>query len=121
MSINTEKFLEDARKLTEQRMAAAEKIAQTIAARVAAEEALKEAEAEERKAYREAERNGWTKTELNKLKPTKRRRTSPQKTNTAGANDKTQTPSESTAAVAPPSSEDTPVGSVSQSSVMGNV
>ena len=55
MSINTEKFLEDARKLTEQRMAAAENIAQAISARVAAEEALKEAEAEERKAYKEAE------------------------------------------------------------------
>jgi ABC-type oligopeptide transport system ATPase subunit len=81
MTINTEKFLEDARKLTEQRMAAAEKIAEAISTRVAAEEALKKAEAEERKAYREAERHGWTKTELNKLKPTKKRR-SPQKKNT---------------------------------------
>lgn len=62
-------------------MAAAKKIAQAIAARVAAEEALKAAEAAEAaegKAYREAERNGWTKTELNKLKPTKKRR-APQK------------------------------------------
>lgn len=85
MSINTEKFLEDARQLTEQRMAAAEKIAEAISARVAAEEALKQAESEERKAYRNAEQHGWTKTELNKLKPTKRRRTSQQnKTTTSG-------------------------------------
>src|SRR5699024_3882302 len=71
--INTDKFLEDARKLTEQRMDAAKTIAEAISNRVAAEEALKEAEAEERKAYKQAERHGWTKTELNKLKPTKRR------------------------------------------------
>jgi Tfp pilus assembly protein PilX len=82
MSINTEQFLEDARKLTEQRMAAAENIAQAISVRVAAEEALKEAESEERKAYREAERHGWTKTELNRLKPVKRRRSSQKKTTT---------------------------------------
>lgn len=87
MSINTEKFLEDARKLTEQRMAAAEKIAQAISARVAAEEALKEAESEERKAYREAERHGWTKAELNKLKPTRKRRTPQKKTTTPKAED----------------------------------
>jgi len=87
MSINTDKFLEDARKLTEQRMAAAEKIAEAIAARVAAEEALKEAEAEERKAYREAERSGWTKTELNKLKPVKRRRNTQKKSTTPKAED----------------------------------
>lgn len=76
MTINTEKFLEDAQKLTEQRMDAAKTIAEAISNRVAAEEALKEAETEERKAYRDAERHGWSKTELNKLKPTKRRRTS---------------------------------------------
>lgn len=73
MAINTEKFLEDARKLTAQRMEAAEHLAEKIAARVQAEEALKEAQAAEKKAYTYAERNGWTKTELNKLKPTKRR------------------------------------------------
>jgi hypothetical protein len=75
MTINTEKFLEDAQKLTEQRMDAARNIAEAISNRVAAEEALKEAESEERKAYKDAERHGWSKTELNKLKPTKRRRT----------------------------------------------
>lgn len=73
MAINTEKFLEDARKLTAQRMEAAEHLAEKIAARMQAEEALKEAQAAEKKAYTHAERNGWTKTELNKLKPTKRR------------------------------------------------
>jgi len=82
---------------------------------------LKEAEAEERKAYREAERNGWTKTELNKLKPTKRRRTSQQKRDISVSDNKTQTPSEITAAVTPQASEATPVGSVGQSSVRGNV
>lgn len=76
MAINTEKFLEDARKLTEQRMDAAKNIAEAISNRVAAEDALKKAESDERKAYRDAERHGWSKTELNKLKPTKRRRTS---------------------------------------------
>src|SRR5690625_954143 len=89
MAINREKFLEDARKLTEQRMAAAEKIAEAISARVAAEEALKKAEAEERKAYREAERHGWTKTELNKLKPVKKRRPAQKKTATPKADDPT--------------------------------
>jgi len=73
MAINTEKFLEDARKLTAQRMEAAEYLAEKIAARVQAEEALKEAQTEEKKAYTHAEKNGWSKAELNKLKPTKRR------------------------------------------------
>lgn len=103
MSINTETFLEDARKLTEQRMAAAEKIAEAIAARVAAEEALKEAEAEERKAYREAERSGWAKTELNKLKPVKRRRNTQKKTTTQEANTESQPSDEDTATSAPES------------------
>lgn len=73
MAINTEKFLEDARKLTAQRMQAAEHLAEKIAARVKAEEVLKAAQAAEKKAYTHAEKNGWTKTELNKLRPTKRR------------------------------------------------
>lgn len=120
MSINTEKFLEDARKLTEQRMAAAERIAQAIAARVAAEEALKEAEAEERKAYRDAERHGWTKAELNKLKPTKRRRTSTQRKNAKESDDMTPAASESTATEATNSSGSTPVRNVGQSSVSAN-
>src|SRR5699024_9597768 len=120
MSIITEKFLEDARKLTEQRMAAAENIAQAISARVAAEEALKEAEAEERKAYREAERKGWGKAELNKLKPTKRRRTSQQKKNTTGSDDKSLATPECTATVAPHSSGSAAVESVDPSSVRGN-
>lgn len=93
MAINTEKFLEDARKLTEQRMDAAKNIAEAISNRVAAEEALKETEAEERKAYRDAERHGWSKTELNKLKPTKRRRTSqtPKNANSTPTNQTNQT------------------------------
>lgn len=80
MAINTEKFLEDARKLTTQRMEAAEHLAEKIAARVQAEEALKAAQAEEKKAYTQAEKNGWTKTELNKLKPVKRQRNAQKKT-----------------------------------------
>jgi len=73
MAINTEKFLEDARILTAQRMEAAEHLAEKIAARVKADKALKEAQAAEKKAYSYAERNGWTKAELNKLKPTRKR------------------------------------------------
>lgn len=49
MAINTEKFLEDAHKLTAQRMEAAKNLADKIAARVHAEEALKEAQAAEKK------------------------------------------------------------------------
>ena len=121
MSINTEKFLEDARKLTEQRMAAAEKIAQAISARVAAEEALKEAEAEERKAYKEAERNGWTKTELNKLKPVKRRRNSQKKTTTQESDNATLSSPEGTDTSASESAASAHVESTEQNRVMGNV
>src|SRR5690625_2145100 len=90
MAINTEKFLEDARKLTAQRMEAAEHLADKIAARVKAEEALKEDQAAEKKAYTYAERNGWTKSELNKLKPMRRRspaalKTAPSETRTTAA------------------------------------
>jgi len=121
MSINTEKFLEEARKLTEQRMAAAEKIAEAIAARVAAEEALKEAEAEERKAYREAERSGWTKTELNKLKPVKRRRAPQQKKNTTESSSAAQSIPATTVKNSAQPAESSPGTSATQHGVMSNL
>jgi hypothetical protein len=119
MSINTEKFLEEARKLTEQRMAAAEKIAEAIAARVAAEEALKEAE--ERKAYREAERSGWTKTELNKLKPVKRRRAPQQKKNTTESSSAAQSIPATTVKNSAQPAESSPGTSATQHGVMSNL
>lgn len=120
MSINTEKFLEDARKLTEQRMAAAENIAQAISARVAAEEALKEAEAKERKAYKEAERNGWTKTELNKLKPVKKRRPAQKKNTSQEADNAAPSSPEGTATSASDSAGSAHEESTGQSRVIGN-
>src|SRR5699024_7870621 len=121
MSINTEKFLEDARKLTEQRMASAENIAQAISARVAAEEALKEAEAEERKAYKEAERNGRTKTELNKLKPVKKRRPVQKKSTTQESGNAALSSREGTATSTSESAEPAHEQSTGQNRVMGNV
>ncbi|GAA1677513.1 hypothetical protein GCM10010977_28950 [Citricoccus zhacaiensis] len=71
----TESFIDQARKLNDQRLAAAQDIAVAVQARVDAEQALKDAQAAERKAFKDAERKGWTKPELDKLRPAKRRRT----------------------------------------------
>lgn len=70
----TESFIHQARKLNAQRLAAVEDIAHATQARVDAEQALKQAQAAERKAFKDAERKGWTKTELDKLRPTKKSR-----------------------------------------------
>jgi crotonobetainyl-CoA:carnitine CoA-transferase CaiB-like acyl-CoA transferase len=70
----TESFIDQARKLNEQRLAAAQDIAAAVQARVDAEQALSHAQATERKAFKDAERKGWTKTELDKLRPTPSRR-----------------------------------------------
>jgi hypothetical protein len=70
----TESFIDQARKLNDQRLAAAQDIAAAVQARVDAEQALKDAQAAERKAFKDAERKGWTKAELDKLRPAKRRR-----------------------------------------------
>jgi hypothetical protein len=78
----TESFIDQARKLNEQRLAAAQDIAAAVQARVDAEQALKDAQAAERKAFKDAERKGWTKTELDKLRPTKRRRPTNTRTTT---------------------------------------
>jgi hypothetical protein len=74
-TLTTEQILDQARKLTEKRMQSVRKIADAISARVDAEEALRKAQLAEKKAFADAEKNGWTKTELNKLRPTKRRKT----------------------------------------------
>jgi hypothetical protein len=72
-TVTPEQILDQARKLTEKRMQSVRKIADAISARVAAEEALRKAQLAEKKAFTDAEKNGWTRTELNKLRPTKRR------------------------------------------------
>ncbi len=74
-TLTSEQILDQARKLTEKRMQSVQKIADAISARVEAEEALRKAQLAEKKAFTDAEKNGWTKTELNKLRPTKRRKT----------------------------------------------
>jgi hypothetical protein len=74
-TVTSEQILEEARKLTEKRMQSVKKIADAISARVDAEENLRKAQLAEKKAFADAEKNGWTKTELNKLRPTKRRKT----------------------------------------------
>jgi hypothetical protein len=79
-TVTPEQILDQARKLTEKRMQSVRKIADAISARVTAEEDLRQAQLAERKAFADAEKNGWTKTELNKLRPTKRpkaRKTTP--------------------------------------------
>lgn len=74
-TVTSEQILDQARKLTEKRMHSVKKIADAISARINAEEALRKAQLAEKKAFADAEKNGWTKTELNKLRPTKRRKT----------------------------------------------
>ncbi|QCU79730.1 hypothetical protein E7744_15595 (plasmid) [Citricoccus sp. SGAir0253] len=73
-TVTSEQILEEARKLTEKRMHSVKKIADAISARVEAEETLRKAQLAEKKAFTDAEKNGWTKAELNKLRPAKRRR-----------------------------------------------
>jgi hypothetical protein len=70
----TESFIDQARKLNEQRLAAVQDIAAAVQARVDAEQALSHAQAAERKAFKDAERKGWTKAELDKLRPAPGRR-----------------------------------------------
>ena len=74
-TLTSEQILDQARKLNEKRMQSVQKIADAISARVDAEETLRTAQLAEKKAFTDAEKNGWTKTELNKLRPTKRRKT----------------------------------------------
>jgi hypothetical protein len=70
----TESFIDQARKLNEQRLTAVQDIAAAVQARVDAEQALSHAQAAERKAFKDAERKGWTKAELDKLRPAPSRR-----------------------------------------------
>lgn len=90
----TESFIDQARKLNDQRLAAVQDIASAVQARVDAEQALKDAQAAERKAFKDAERKGWTKAELDKLRPSKRRRTTLK--DTAGTNANTAAADHST-------------------------
>ncbi|GAA1133701.1 hypothetical protein [Citricoccus alkalitolerans] len=90
----TESFIDQARKLNDQRLTAVQDIAAAVQARVNAEQALKDAQAAERKAFKDAERKGWTRTELDKLRPAKRRRTTTK--DTAGTNANTAAADRST-------------------------
>ena len=76
-TLTSEQILDQARKLTEKRMQSVHQIADAISARVEAEETLRKAELAEKKAFTDAEKNGWTKAELNKLRPTKTSRRAP--------------------------------------------
>jgi predicted DNA-binding transcriptional regulator YafY len=80
----TESFIDQARKLNEQRLAAVHNIAAAVQARVDAEQALKDAQTAERKAFKDAERKGWSKTELDKLRPAPSRRRAKRTTAEAG-------------------------------------
>lgn len=94
----SEQILEEARKLTDKRMQSVKKIADAISARVEAEETLRKAQLAEKKAFSDAEKNGWTKTELNRLRPAKRRKTT-----------------KTTSSAEPSSSEDSPTDTASHS------
>lgn len=83
MGMDTQKFLEDARRATELRMTAAENIAEKLRQRDAAISALTEATRAAEAAFKEAEKAGWSKTELRRLRPadmtTKTRSSRPRK------------------------------------------
>lgn len=82
-TLTSEQILDQARKLTEKRMQSVHQIADATSARVEAEEALRKAELAEKKAFTDAEKSGWTKAELNKLRPTKKTRRAPKPTATS--------------------------------------
>ena len=67
--MDTTHFLEEMRRMNEERMAAAERIADALARREEAHAAAAEADAETEAAFRDAERAGWTAGELNRLRP----------------------------------------------------
>lgn len=83
MAMDTTRFLDEARRLTEQRMAAAETIAAALTRRDDAHAAAAAADAEAEAAFRDAERAGWTAAELNRLRPadlgSRKRATRPRK------------------------------------------
>lgn len=67
--MDTQKFLEDARRATERRMTAAERIAEALATREEKRSAFEAATADVEAAFKEAEQSGWTKAELRSLRP----------------------------------------------------
>lgn len=69
MPMDTTHFLEEMRRMNEERMAAAERIADALARREEAHAAAAEADSQAEAAFRDAERAGWTTTELNRLRP----------------------------------------------------
>ncbi len=69
MPMDTTHFLEEMRRMNEQRMAAAERIADALARREEAHAAAAEADSQTEAAFRDAERAGWTPGELSRLRP----------------------------------------------------
>lgn len=69
MVMDAQKFLEDARRATDRRMAAAETIASALSAREEARAVLTERTADVEAAFKAAEQAGWSKTELRRLRP----------------------------------------------------
>ena len=67
--MDTTHFLEEMRRMNEERMAAAERIADALARREEAHAAAAEADSQTEAAFRDAERAGWTPSELNRLRP----------------------------------------------------
>ena len=109
MPMDTTHFLEEMRRMNEERMAAAERIADALARREEAHAAAAEADSQTEAAFRDAERAGWTSGELNRLRPsdmTSRKRSTrtrrPRKTNSTSA-----TP-EASSTVAPTATETAP-------------
>ena len=95
MALNRDAFLEEARIATQNRMAAAENIANALAAREEALAQLAQADADLEAAFRGAEKFGWTKTELRRLRPADMKtRTTTKRTrkNTKTANDQQPAP-----------------------------
>ncbi|UTX35878.1 hypothetical protein NNL26_12220 (plasmid) [Micrococcus luteus] len=109
MPMDTTHFLEEMRRMNEERMAAAERIADALARREEAHAAAAEADSQTEAAFRDAERAGWTPSELNRLRPsdmTTRKRSTrtrrPRKTNSTSG-----TP-EASPEVAPKATETAP-------------
>ena len=104
--MDTTHFLEEMRRMNEERMAAAERIADALARREEAHAAAAEADSQTEAAFRDAERAGWTPSELNRLRPsdmTTRKRSTrtrrPRKTNS------TSSTSEASSTVPPTATE----------------
>lgn len=109
MPMDTTHFLEEMRRMNEERMAAAERIADALARREEAHAAAAEADSQTEAAFRDAERAGWTPGELNRLRPsdlaTRKRSTRTRRPRKTNSTPDAPAPSPATA---PEPTEDTP-------------